>query len=210
MFRLIILRTPYNHTMIHIALYQPIIPQNVGNIARTCVGMNAHLHIIGPTIVDLSDKAVKRAGLDYWDDLTLTQHASPEAFFHWVQTGGMGVPPVTSHDKPSDGRDAHPTSCQSPAGTIYAVTKFATTRFDTPQYKDNDILLFGSEREGLPPQVHARFDEQHKIAIPIPGAVRSYNLGNTVAITLATAMSIANLWPRDWAPKDGYIAENTF
>ena len=45
--------------MLHVALYQPIIPQNVGNIARTCVGMNAHLHIIGPTIVDLSDKAVK-------------------------------------------------------------------------------------------------------------------------------------------------------
>ncbi len=189
--------------MLHIALYQPIIPQNVGNIARTCVGMNAHLHIIGPTIVDLSDKAVKRAGLDYWDDLTLTQHASPEAFFAWaLSPGGAGVPPATSDHNSIGRRDACP--------TLYCVTKFATTRFDTPPYKDNDILLFGSEREGLPPEVHARFDEDHKIAIPIPGAVRSYNLGNTVAITLATAMSIANLWPSDWAPKDGYIAENTF
>ena len=90
--------------MIHIALYQPIIPQNVGNIARTCVGMDAHLHIIGPTIVDLSDKAVKRAGLDYWNDLTLTEHESPEAFFEWADASG---------------------------GTEYAVTKFATTRFDS-------------------------------------------------------------------------------
>lgn len=169
--------------MIHIALYQPIIPQNVGNIARTCVGMDAHLHIIGPTIVDLSDKAVKRAGLDYWDDLTLSEHESPEAFFKWADTSG---------------------------GTIYAVTKFATTRFDKPAYHDNDILLFGSEREGLPPEVHKRFTEEQKFAIPIPGAVRSYNLANTVAITLAVAMSNADLWPSDWVPKDGYIAENTF
>lgn len=169
--------------MIHIALYQPIIPQNVGNIARTCVGMNAHLHIIGPTIVDLSDKAVKRAGLDYWDDLTLTEHDSPEAFFAWADASG---------------------------GAMYAVTKFATTRFDKPSYADNDILLFGSEREGLPPEVHKRFSDEKKIAIPIPGAVRSYNLANTVAITLAVAISNAELWPSDWAPKDGYIAENTF
>ena len=169
--------------MLHIALYQPIIPQNVGNIARTCVGMNAHLHIIGPTIVDLSDKVVKRAGLDYWDDLTLTEHASPDAFFEWADASG---------------------------GTMYAVTKFATTRFDKPTYHDNDILLFGGEREGLPPEVHARFTEEQKIAIPIPGAVRSYNLGNAVAITLATAMSNADLWPCDWAPKEGYIPPNTF
>ena len=188
--------------MIHIALYQPIIPQNVGNIARTCIGMNAHLHIIGPTIIDLSDKAVKRAGLDYWDDLTLTEHESPEAFFAWAETGGIGFQPVTEQD---DRQDACPTQ-----RTLYAVTKFATTRFDTPSYKDNDIQLFGGEREGLPPEVHARFREEHKIAIPIPGAVRSYNLGNAVAITLAAAMSNADLWPQDWAPKDGHTPSNTF
>lgn len=192
--------------MLHIALYQPIIPQNVGNIARTCVGMAAHLHIIGPTIVDLSDKAVKRAGLDYWDDLTLTEHASPEAFFNWADSGGTGFQPVTDHPDPEN----HDRLEACPTGTMYAVTKFATTRFDTPSYRDNDILLFGSEREGLPPEVHARFSEDRKIAIPIPGAVRSYNLGNAVAITLATAMSNAELWPSDWVPKDGYTAINTY
>lgn len=54
------------------------------------------------------------------------------------------------------------------------------------------------------------FEEDKRIAIPIPGAVRSYNLANTVAITLATAMSRAELWPTDWAPKDGYTARNTY
>lgn len=169
--------------MLHVALYQPIIPQNVGNIARTCVGMAAHLHIIGPTIIDLSAKAVRRAGLDYWDDLTLSEHASPEAFFAWASETG---------------------------GSLYAVTKFATRRFDTPPYRDGDILLFGSEREGLPRKVHDRFDDDHRIAIPIPGAVRSYNLGNSVAVVLAAAMSGAGLWPSAWEPSDGYTAENTF
>lgn len=190
--------------MLHIALYQPIIPQNVGNIARTCVGMEAHLHIIGPTIIDLSSKAVKRAGLDYWDDLTLTEHPSPEAFFAWAagqQQGGTGILPVSA------GGSHRQDACAT--GTVYIITKFATRRFDEPAYRDGDILLFGSEREGLPPEVHERFDEDHRIAIPIPGAVRSYNLGNTVAVLLATANSRAGLWPDDWQPKEGYIARNT-
>lgn len=168
--------------MLHIALYQPIIPQNVGNIARTCVGMNAHLHIVGPTIVDLSDKAVKRAGLDYWDDLVLTEHDSPEAFIDWMTANKI-----------------------SP----YLVTKHGTQRYDQPAYRDNDLLLFGSEREGLPPEIHDRYPDR-RISIPIPGAVRSYNLGNSVAIVLAAAMSNAGLWPCDWKPKDGFVAENTF
>ncbi|MEM1354948.1 MAG: tRNA (cytidine(34)-2'-O)-methyltransferase [Planctomycetota bacterium] len=168
--------------MLHVALYQPIIPQNVGNIARTCVGMNAHLHIIGPTIVDLSDKAVRRAGLDYWDDLTLAQHENPETFIDWISANGI-----------------------SP----YLVTKFGQQRYDQPAYRDGDLLLFGSEREGLPQTIHDQYPD-HRISIPIPGAVRSYNLGNSVAIVLATAMSRAELWPKDWSPKDGYIPPNTF
>lgn len=194
--------------MLHVALYQPVIPQNVGNIARTCVGMNAHLHIIGPTIIDFSDKAVRRAGLDYWDDLTITEHESPAAFFDWANKpsgseSGTGILPVedTSHRQ-----DA----CATRERRIYLVTKFATQCFDAPAYRDGDILLFGSEREGLPRELHDRFDDDAKIAIPIPGEVRSYNLGNAVAIVLAAAMSNAKLWPSEWEPKEGYIAENTF
>ena len=183
--------------MLHVALYQPIIPQNVGSIARTCVGMNAHLHVVGPTIIDLSDKAVRRAGLDYWDGLTLTEHTSPQAFWDWAAQ--QPQPPGTHSGAP-----------KRPACAMYAVTKFATRRYDQPPYRDGDILLFGSEREGLPPQTHARFDEAHRIAIPIPGAVRSFNLANSVAIVLAAAMSNADLWPAQWAPKEGYIGANTF
>lgn len=168
--------------MLHVALYQPVIPQNVGNIARTCVGMNAHLHIVGPTIIDLSDKAVKRAGLDYWDDLTLTEHASPEAFIDWMTANGI---------KP------------------YLVTKHGQHRYDQPAYADNDLLLFGSEREGLPPELHDRYPDT-RISIPIPGQVRSYNLGNSVAIVLAAAMSNAGLWPEVWEPKEGHTGINTF
>ncbi|MDH4232793.1 MAG: tRNA (cytidine(34)-2'-O)-methyltransferase, partial [Nitrospirota bacterium] len=60
--------------MLHVVLYQPEIPPNTGNIARQCVGMDAFLHIIGPTTIDLSHKSVKRAGLDYWDELKLVMH----------------------------------------------------------------------------------------------------------------------------------------
>lgn len=167
--------------MLHVALYQPVIPQNVGNIARTCVGMNAHLHIVGPTIIDLSDKAVKRAGLDYWDDLTLTEHANPEAFIKWMTSENI---------RP------------------YLVTKHGSLRYDQPTYADNDLLLFGSEREGLPPEFHHKFPDT-RISIPIPGQVRSYNLGNSVAIVLAAAMSNAGLWPEVWEPKEGYTGQNT-
>ena len=168
--------------MLHAALWQPVIPQNVGNIARTCVGMDAHLHVVGPTIIDFDDKAVKRAGLDYWDDLRFTLHAVPEDFFAWLAAEGK---------------------------TPWLITKHGQARFDQPAYADGEVFLFGSEREGLPQEIHARFPGRG-LSIPIPGQVRSYNLGNTVAIMLATAMSKAALWPQEWAPKAGYDTKNTF
>ena len=70
--------------MLHVALFQPIIPPNTGNIARQCVGMGAALHLIGPLGFDLSDKAVRRAGLDYWEHLDLTVHEDREAFLDWL------------------------------------------------------------------------------------------------------------------------------
>ena len=167
--------------MLHIALYQPVIPQNVGNIARTCVGMHAALHIIGPTIIDLSAKAVRRAGLDYWDDLTLHMHDTPEAFFAWLAQENK---------------------------TPWLITKHGEHRFDHAPYQDGDVLLFGSEREGLPDDIHTRFPGR-RISIPIPGQVRSYNIGNSVAICLAQANSAADLWPHDWTPRAGEVVRNT-
>ena len=143
--------------MLHVALYQPSIPPNTGNVARQCVGMGAHLHLIGPHALDLSDAAVKRAGLDYWPHLTLTQHPTPEAFLDWL-------------------RDRRP----------WLVTKHGGVRFDRAAYANGDVLLFGNEVAGLPESWHARWPER-RVAIPIVGPVRSYNLSNAVAIVLSQA-----------------------
>lgn len=143
--------------MLHVAIYQPKIPPNTGNIARQCVGMTAHLHLIGPHDLDLSSRAVKRAGLDYWEHLTLTQHPTPESFLDWLG-------------------DREP----------WLVTKRGDLRFDQAPYRDGDVLLFGNEIDGLPPQWHDRWPHR-RVVIPIVGNVRSYNLSNAVAIVLSQA-----------------------
>lgn len=143
--------------MLHVALYQPKIPPNTGNIARQCVGMDAVLHLIGPIEFDLSDHAVKRAGLDYWPHLELIQHLDPEAFVVWL-----------------DGR------------IPWLITKSGKTRYDQPEYKDGDIILFGNELAGLPQTWRQRWPDRG-VFIPILGQVRSYNLSNAVAVVLAQA-----------------------
>jgi len=150
--------------VIHVALYNPAIPQNTGSIARQCVGMNAHLHLIGPLGFDVSDSSVKRAGLDYWDHLTLTVHASPGDFLGWLG-------------------DREP----------WLVTKFGQVRFDEPEYHDEDILLFGNENKGLPLEWRKRW-KSRTVLIPILGQVRSYNLSNTVSVLLAQAMLSAKMF----------------
>ena len=152
--------------MLHIVLYKPEIPPNTGNIARQCVGMNAHLHIIGPIGFDLSDNAVKRAGLDYWDDLNLKVHENSEEFLEWL---GSRKP--------------------------WLVTKHGTRRYDKPEYIDEDVLVFGSEISGLPQDWLARWPER-TLSVPILGNVRSYNLANTVSILLAQANLEAGIYDK--------------
>jgi len=150
--------------MLHVALYQPLIPPNTGNIARQCVGMGAQLHLIEPCAFDLSDHAVKRAGLDYWPHLQLTRHATPEHFLQWL---GDRTP--------------------------WLITTRGTTRYDHAAFADGDVLLFGNETGGLPEARHARWPGRG-VTIPMPGKVRSYNLSNAAAIVLAQAMSRAGLY----------------
>lgn len=145
--------------MFHVALYQPEIPPNTGNISRQCVGMGAMLHLIGPVVFDMSDSAVKRAGLDHWPHLKLTVHDTPEAFLTWL---GERRP--------------------------WLVTKFGATRYDRAGYATGDVLLFGNETRGLPAEWRERWADRC-VAIPILGPVRSYNLSNAVALVLAQAMS---------------------
>ncbi len=150
--------------MLHIVLYQPEIPPNTGSIARQCVGMNACLHIIGPIAFDIGENAVKRAGLDYWDRLNLTIHANPDKFLTWLG-------------------DREP----------WLVTKHGALRFDKPDFRDMDIIIFGSEISGLPQDWLERWTYR-AIHIPMPGKVRNYNLSNTVSVILAQACLSAGLF----------------
>lgn len=143
--------------MLHIALYQPKIPPNTGNIARTTVGMGAMLHLIGPVAFELTDHAVKRAGLDYWSHVKLQVHQSPDAFLEWL---GDRAP--------------------------WLVTKHGHFRFDQPDYGADDVLIMGDELTGLPSQWHDRWADR-RVSIPILGQIRSYNLSNAAAIVLAHA-----------------------
>lgn len=141
--------------MLHVALYHPAIPQNTGNIGRLCVGMQAHLHIIEPTKFKISDSALKRAGLDYWPNLTLTIHESDLLFLEWL---GERAP--------------------------WLITKFGDSRFDEAAYREGDVLILGNENTGLPDEWHERWPER-RIYLPMPGPIRSYNLANAAAIVLA-------------------------
>jgi tRNA (cytidine/uridine-2'-O-)-methyltransferase len=152
--------------MLHVALYQPEIPPNTGNIARQCVGMAARLHLIGPITFKLTDHALKRAGLDYWQHLDLELHPSPTAFLDWL--GAVGREP-------------------------WVVSKRGRIRYDQPAYADGDVLLFGKETSGLPKTWLERWAER-SVFVPVIGPVRSYNLSNCVAVVLAQASLQAGIY----------------
>jgi tRNA (cytidine/uridine-2'-O-)-methyltransferase len=141
----------------HVALYQPQIPGNTGTIGRMCVGLDAHLHIIGPCAFDFSDSRLKRAGLDYWPHLKWTVYPDPAAFLEWLG-------------------DRQP----------WLVTKFGVNRYDQPAYGANDVIILGNEVRGIPDEWHARWPDRG-IHIPILGKVRSFNLSATAAVVVTQA-----------------------
>lgn len=143
--------------MIHVALYQPTIPPNTGNIGRQCVGMKMKLHLIGPLQMDLSARAVRRAGVNYWHHLDLQLHETPEHFLEWLSSRG-----------------------------IWLITKHGKTRYDRAAYCDEDVLLFGNEQTGLPPAWLERWPDR-TVYLPMLGPIRSYNLSNSAAIVMAQA-----------------------
>ena len=141
-----------NEPWLHIALYQPEIPQNTGNIGRTCVALGAKLWIIRPTGFRLDAQQLRRAGLDYW------QHLVWEAVDHWDDF-------LTRFS----GR------------RIWIITKFGKAIYHQAKFQRSDVLLFGSETSGLPPGIHAQFSD-HSIQIPMREEARSLNLSNAVSI----------------------------
>ncbi len=135
-------------------MYKPEIPPNTGNISRLCVGVGASLHIVGTPAFDISEKAVKRAGLDYWNELDLILHNDWEAFLKTV---------------------ANPER-------IFLITKFGKTLYSSVPFQKSDYLVFGSETSGLPESIKENSPESNKLYLPMLAVSRSINLSNTVAV----------------------------
>ena len=151
--------------MPQLVLVNPQIPPNTGNIARTCAATGTQLHLVGPLGFEISDRYLKRAGLDYWPHVKLQVHDSIEAFieFRLQQSGrwiGFSVRGSCSH-----------------------------FQF---QFQPDDWLLFGSETEGLPPTILDRCDATVYIPMSEPG-VRSLNLSVSAAVGLFEAKRQLNL-----------------
>ena len=138
--------------MINIVLYSPEIPQNTGNISRTCAVTGARLHIIKPIGFEISDRTLKRAGLDYWDKLDVTYYENYEDFL----------------DK-------------NPNVNMYFFSAHGKNSYADITYPDNAFLVFGRESVGLPKElVEANFDRS--VRIPMRKTLRCLNLSNSVAI----------------------------
>ena len=137
--------------MFNIVLVEPEIPQNTGNIVRTCAATGCRLHLVRPLGFEVSDKYLKRAGLDYWHFVDITYYDSIDELFE-----------------------------KNPNGKFYFFsTKAAKTHSDV-QYREGDFLVFGKETKGLPePLLAAHYNDA--VRIPMIGEIRSLNLSNSVA-----------------------------
>ena len=145
--------------MLHVALVEPEIPPNTGNVARLCAATRTPLHVVGVTGFRLDDRAVRRAGLDYWPEVSLTRHRDLGAL-----------------------RDALPG-----ARFVYLTTKAETVYTDW-RFAADDCLVFGRETRGLPEEV-LRANRESCLRIPVLNPnVRSLNLANAVAIVLYEAL----------------------
>ncbi len=142
---------------INIVLHEPEIPQNTGNIARTCAATGAALHIIKPMGFTIDDKKLKRAGLDYWDKLDITYYENYEDFI-------------------SRRPDA--------IGNIFYFTTKAPKSYTAVEaYPDNVYIMFGKETKGLPEDLLYE-NEEFCVRIPMRNTLRSLNLSNSVAIAV--------------------------
>lgn len=141
---------------LNIVLVEPEIPQNTGNIARTCAAIGAKLHLVHPLGFSISEKQVKRAGLDYWDKLDIEEHMSLNEFLNKY--------------KPEENN------------MFFVTTKGKNVYSDIEYNKFNKIfLLFGKETKGLPEEVLKKYIK-NTIRIPMKKDLRSLNLSNSVAI----------------------------
>jgi tRNA (cytidine/uridine-2'-O-)-methyltransferase len=151
--------------MIHVALWEPEIPPNTGNVARLCAATGATLHLIGRLGFHIDDRSLRRAGLDYWQHVEVHRHATL-ADFELALAGAR----------------------------LWCFSAHAVIPYTRAVYQDGDCLLFGSEARGLPESLLERYAEQ-TLTIPMPGGkVRSLNLATAVGIALYEALRQVSSW----------------
>lgn len=143
---------------LNIVLLEPEIPQNTGNIARTCAASGAALHLIEPLGFSVDEKAVRRAGLDYWSKLSLFVYASLEDFYE-----------------------------QNPEGPYFYCTTKAQHTYADVVYPSGSYLIFGKESAGIPEEILIK-NPDSSIRIPMKPEMRSLNLSNAVAIVAYEAL----------------------
>ena len=142
----------------HIVLHQPEIPQNTGNIGRTCVATGTSLHLIEPLGFRLNEKELKRAGMDYWDRLDVTRYMDFNDF-----------------------NEKHP------GAKIWMATTKAKRSYTEVSFGMDDFIMFGKESAGIPEEILVE-NEESCIRIPMGNDIRSLNLSNSVAIVLYEAL----------------------
>lgn len=144
--------------MFNIILHEPEIPENTGNIGRTCVAAGASLHLIDPLGFHINEKSVKRAGMDYWPNLNWTRYADYNEFLQ-----------------------------MHPGARIWMATTKAERSYTDVEFCDGDYIMFGKESAGIPEEILVD-NREMCIRIPMLPEIRSLNLANSVAIVLYEAL----------------------
>ncbi|MCV6611587.1 MAG: tRNA (uridine(34)/cytosine(34)/5-carboxymethylaminomethyluridine(34)-2'-O)-methyltransferase TrmL [Amphritea sp.] len=147
-----------NEAFLHVVLYQPEIPPNTGNIIRLCANTGFKLHLIEPLGFDLDDKKLRRAGLDYHEFAQIGRYPDLESCLKEIQ-----------------------------AERVWALTTKGSKNYADVEFKAGDVLLFGPETRGLPPEVLESLHAEQRLRLPMKLDSRSLNLSNTVAIMVYEA-----------------------
>lgn len=144
--------------MLNIVLHEPEIPANTGNIGRTCCATGTRLHLIGPLGFSLSEKALKRAGMDYWQHLDVTVYDDYNDFLS-----------------------------KNPNAKIYYATTKAPNVYSQVSYESDCYIMFGKESAGIPEEILVN-NQENCVRIPMNPEIRSLNLSNSVAVVLYEAL----------------------
>lgn len=147
------MKRAYPHVNFHVVLIEPEIPNNTGNIGRTCVGNYCELHLVGKLGFEITDKQLRRAGLDYWQFLKWHHHQDWAAWWSVIP---------------------------DPSRVFFFSKKAPRSYFDV-QFRQGDWLVFGKETKGLSDEILSRFEEK-TVKIPVEGPIRSLNLASAVAV----------------------------